>query len=294
LLFPIYISQFPHVGDLKDQSIIDLSKKVFETNPFPSFKESYTILNNIGFTYDTFTYIGQKDGNKLSWPHISENIIDWLNHIVIPRVIEMNIKRVKDVIPTPPNYDIQRVLNNIYVIESDEGMIQGTAFHLKGVGVITCDHCVRDVKTKKILQDIKLYRGNDYTRKFNLKVKSSNPSIDVALIEVENKFLKDGLDRGTADNLKQMEHVAIAGFPNYNYGDNGIFSPGLIVGFRVYSGIKHMLVNTPLISGNSGGPAINKDNLVVGIAVTGAERMSQAHETEKHGLIPIDVIDLVE
>ena len=125
-------------------------------------------------------------------------------------------------------------------------------------------------------------------------MKSSNSSIDLALLEVDKDFLNDGLERGATDNLKQMEHVAISGFPNYNYGDNGIFSPGLIVGFRVYSGIRHILVNTPLISGNSGGPAINKDNLLFGIEVTGSERMSQAHETEKHGLIPIDVIDLIK
>jgi len=288
------ISQMPHVGDLKDQSIIDLFRQVYAINPFPSFEESYKIINNTGFSFDTFTYIGQKDGNKLSWPHIAENVIDWLNHIVLPRVMEMNLKRVKDAIPIPPNYDMQKVLNNIYVIESEEGVVQGTAFHLKGIGVITCDHCIRNEENKEILKDLKLYRGHDISNKIDVKVKSSNSSIDLALLEVDKDFLNDGLERGATDNLKQMEHVAISGFPNYNYGDNGIFSPGLIVGFRVYSGIRHILVNTPLISGNSGGPAINKDNLVVGIAVTGAERMSQAHETEKHGLIPIDVIDLIK
>jgi len=288
------ISQMPHVGELKDNNLIDLSKKVFEKNHFPTYEESFSILQDKGYSFDTFTYIGQKDGFKLSWPHIANNVVNWLNHLVLPKVMEMNIKRVKDAIPTPPNYDMQKVLNNIYVIESEEGMLQGTAFHLRGIGLITCDHCVRDEKSSKILQDLKLYRGHDISKKIDVKVKSSNSSIDVALLEVDNDFLNDGLERGTTDNLKQMEHVAISGFPNYNFGDNGIFSPGLIVGFRVYSGIRHILVNTPLISGNSGGPAINKDNLVVGIAVTGAERMSQAHETEKHGLIPIDVIDLIK
>jgi hypothetical protein len=287
-------SQIPIVGELKDQSIINLSKKVFEANVFPSFEESNSILNDLGFTFDTFTYIGQRDGNKLCWPHITENVVKWLNHIVVPRIKDMNIKRVKDAIPIPPNYDMQRILNNIYVIESEEGMLQGTAFHLKDIGLITCDHCIRDPESKEIFNDLKIFRGNDFSKKIEVTVKSFNTSIDVALLEVDAKFLNDGLEKGKTDNLKQMNHVAIAGFPNYNFGDNGIFSPGLIVGFRVYSGIRHLLVNTPLISGNSGGPAIDKDNLVIGIAVTGAEKMSIAHETEKHGLIPIDVIDLIK
>jgi hypothetical protein len=288
------VSQMPHIGELKDQQIIDLSKKIFENNPFPSFEESFKVLKNIGFTYDTFTYIGQKDDSKLCWPHIVENVLKWLSHIVAPWVMEMNIKRVKDAIPTPPNFDIQKVLNNIYVIESETGMLQGTAFHLRGIGLITCDHCIREDQSKESLKDLKIYRGNDFSIKKDVSIKSFNSSIDIAILDVDKEFLNDGLEHGITDNLKQMEHIAIAGFPNYNYGDNGIFSPGLIVGFRVYSGIRHILVNTPLIIGNSGGPALNKDNLVIGIAVTGAERMSQAHETEKHGLIPIDAINLIK
>lgn len=288
------ISQMPHVGDLKDQNVIDLSQKVFDANHFPSFEESYTILKESGFAYDTFTYIGEKDGTKLPWPHIAENVVDWLNKIVVPRVLEMNIKRVTDAIPTPPNYDTTKILDNIYVIESEQELIQGTAFHLKDIGVITCDHCIRNEETGEILTDLKLFKGQDYGNKFPVTVSTSNSSIDIAILNVSNEALGEGLEKEETDNLNQMDHVAVAGFPNYNFGDHGIFSPGLIVGFRVYSGIRHLLINAPLISGNSGGPAISKDNKVVGIAVTGAEKMSEAHQTEKHGIIPIDVIDLIK
>lgn len=270
-----------------------MAKKVYLQNPFPTFGQSFEILKNEGYAFDLFTYVGEKNETKLCWPHITENIIDWLNNIVVPKVLEMNTKRVKDAIPTPPTYDTTTILDNIYVIESESGMLQGTAFHLKGVGIITCDHCIRDESTGKLLEDLKLFRGKDFVNKFDPIVERYNSTIDVAILKADKRFLSEGLEIGSTDNLKQMEHIAVAGFPNYNIGDNGIFCPGLIVGFRTYSSIRHVLVNTPLISGNSGGPAINGENKVIGIAVTGAEKMSQANQTEKHGLIPVDVIGLL-
>lgn len=288
------VNQIPHVGDLNDKNVIENARKVFEHNHFPSFKESYDVLKETGFAYDVFTYIGEKDGTKLSWPHIAENVIEWLNKIVIPKIQEMNTKRVTDAIPTPPNYDTKKILDNIYVIESESNIIQGTAFHLKGVGLITCEHCIRNEESGEIFNDLKLFRGQDFQNKYSVTISTYNTTLDVAILEGGEELLGEGLEKGTTDSLNQMDHIAISGFPNYNFGDSGIISPGLIVGFRVHSGVSHILINTPLIVGNSGGPAINKDNKVVGIAVTGAEKMSQAHSTEKHGVIPIDSIEFIK
>lgn len=289
------VTQIPHVGELKDQNLIELCKNIYKQNKFPSFNECFNILSAKGYEYGTFTYIGDREGDFLSSQHLMENILDWLNNIVAPQVMQMNIKRVTDAIPTPPKYDTVTILDNIYVIESEEGLIQGTAFHLKNTGLITCDHCVRSDETGKVFTDLKIFKGSNFNKKISVTVQKSNPDLDIAILTFENEesLTTMGLDIGDSDSLKNMDHIAIAGFPNYNFGDNGIFSPGLIIGFRTYSGVRHLLVNTPLISGNSGGPAINNQNQVIGIAVTGADKMSKAHETEKHCIIPIDVINLL-
>jgi len=91
--------------------------------------------------------------------------------------------------------------------------------------------------------------------------------------------------------LELQQDIAIAGFPNYTFGDEGSFIQSKIASFRNYSGIRHILVSNPIISGNSGGPGLNAKGEVVGIAVTGADKMSNANKTEKHGLIPIDAIN---
>lgn len=188
-------------------------------------------------------------------------------------------------------FDTIELFENIYVIESESGMKQGTAFHLKNFGLITCDHCIRDEDRNEIFNDIKIYKGYDFASKFTTKVIKSNSDLDIAVLETPIGLTeKTGLEIGSSTNLQQLQKIGVAGFPNYNFGDNGIFSPGIIVGFRNYSGKRHLLVNCPLISGNSGGPAFDENSKVIGIAVTGADKMSKSHETEKHGIIPIEVI----
>ncbi len=287
------ISHMPHAGTLKDQILIADCKEIFKRNKFPEFVDVLSGLEKHKIDHSKFVYIGQLNGNKLSWLHIQQQVVSFLNECVVPRILALNIKRVNDAIPTPPSYDTTTILNNTYVLESENGMSQGSAFHVKGVGIITCDHCIRDENSGKIFDDLVLFRGNDHGKKFPVEVLKFNKDLDVAILKVDSDVLSEGLEIGNSDKLNQMDHIAVAGFPNYNYGDNGIFSPGLIVGFRTYSGIRHLLVNSPLISGNSGGPAIDKENKVIGIAVTGADKMSNAHLTEKHGIIPIDVINLI-
>ena len=45
-----------------------------------------------------------------------------------------------------------------------------------------------------------------------------------------------------------------------------------------------------LFIAENGGPVITAGNKVIGVAVTGAERMEESQETENHGIIPIDAL----
>jgi S1-C subfamily serine protease len=124
-----------------------------------------------------------------------------------------------------------------------------------------------------------------------LTVVAQDKTIDLMILSIgieKEKML--GLSAGSGDDLKHMEHVAVAGFPNYRIGDTGVIIPGLVVGFRMVSGIRRILTNAPIVAGNSGGPVIGSNNRVIGIAVTGAERMDRAQETEDHGIVPIDAL----
>lgn len=87
-----------------------------------------------------------------------------------------------------------------------------------------------------------------------------------------------------------MEDVAVAGFPNYRLGDSGSIVPGRVVGFRPVSAIRRALLSCPIVFGMSGGPVLDGDNKVVGVAVTGAPTMEESTKTENHGVIPITAL----
>lgn len=53
----------------------------------------------------------------------------------------------------------------------------------------------------------------------------------------------------------------------------------------------HILTDAPLIAGNSGGPVLDSHNQLIGVVVTGADRLENAQKTEKHGVIPIDALN---
>lgn len=68
-------------------------------------------------------------------------------------------------------------------------------------------------------------------------------------------------------------------------------SQGKVIGTRTISGIQHLLVSNPLVTGNSGGPVLNREGKVIGVVVTGADSLRSAPTTEKHGLVPINVLE---
>lgn len=200
-------------------------------------------------------------------------------------------KEISKVIISDTKYDLAKIFDCIFVIESEIGMKQGTVFYLKNIGLITCDHCIRDDSSNGILQDLKIFRGKTFAKKYEVEVIKCNSDLDIAILQTAPGFLNEGLDIGNTKNLELQQDIAIAGFPNYTFGDEGSFVQSKIASFRNYSGIRHILVSNPIISGNSGGPGLNAKGEVVGIAVTGADKMSNANKTEKHGLIPIDAIN---
>ncbi|GGC42401.1 hypothetical protein GCM10011386_38270 [Parapedobacter defluvii] len=273
-----------NVGKVDDDDMVTKARQLVDKIAYPDIPQIVEALGSDSYLFDKFTYVSRFTNNSLSFHHIQDVILDYLRRYVHPEMWRRNQSRVLAAIPTPPNYDIQKILNNIYVIESMSG-IQGTCFHLANYGLVTCEHTVVD--------DSYVFKADDLKNKYPVKIFKKNEVIDLAIIQADGLALEDGLQIGDSDKVKLNDHMAVAGFPNHNYGDTGIFSPGLIVGFRMASSIRRMLVNTPLIGGNSGGPIIGEGNKVIGVAVTGADKMENAPLTENHGVIPISALNLL-
>lgn len=180
-------------------------------------------------------------------------------------------------------YQPEHILANVYVLESDTELIQGTCFHIADVGLVTCAHV--------LAENLLIFHPSSASAKYPVNIIQSNTVLDLALISAPELSLNNGLPLGTADTVEVIDKVILAGYPNFRIGDTGIISIGEVVGFRMISGIRRILIGTPIIGGNSGGPVLSRTGAVIGVAVTGADRIEDAGETEHHGVVPIDALN---
>ena len=168
--------------------------------------------------------------------------------------------------------------------EDDDKFSQGTAFMLEGYGLVTCDHVFVD--------GIKAFSHDNPSKKYDAKIIKHSGDLDVAILEIDCGT-RNNLKIGDSGRLEIRDLLTVAGFPNYRIGDTPSITDGRVRSFRTISTIRWMLLDAPIISGNSGGPVMNRDNRVVGIAATGGDSVEEAKKTEHNGVIPISVLDLI-
>lgn len=219
----------------------------------------------------------------MSWQHIQQFLAWWLEVIAAPVVLEHNRQRVLRAVPPPPSYDLARLHDALWILECEEDCIQGTAFGLEGIGLITCSHCL-GTKTQA-------FRASNPSRKWPVEILARHAVVDLAILQAPTDAQM--LIAGDPAALKLMDHLLVAGHPNYRLGDTPVVVPGLVVGFRPMSSIRRVLTNAAVVAGGSGGPVLDGSGAVVGVAVTGSKTFGKAGETEDHGIIPIDALGLL-
>jgi hypothetical protein len=273
-------SQVSSVGLLKEDKLLELKEKILPLMP-RSYEDLYELLGPSWFSFSRFTYVGPHKDSFACRPDVNQQLVSWLNHLVLPEIFKRNEARVLRAIPNPPRFEIQSILDALWVLECEDTCKQGTAFMLDGIGLITCQH-VLGTRTEA-------FRPHSQSKRYSAKLLSQSEVVDLAVLQIDTST-DAKLIAGSADELRLMDHLAVAGFPNYRSGDTGVIIPGLVVGFRIVSGIRRILTNASIVAGNSGGPVIGSGNKVIGVAVTGADRMENVQETENHGIVPIDAV----
>lgn len=186
--------------------------------------------------------------------------------------------------PIPPFFTepLDKVFASLWVLECETECMQGTAFALDRIGVVTCAH-VLGPKTVA-------FRHNSPQNRYPVKVIHVNEDIDLAILEIDTQTKLNSLPFIIQNDMKQLDEVTVIGFPNYRLGTLPSVTRGAVTTLRPVSGIRRILVDAPIIAGNSGGPVLNSKNQVIGVAVTGAETMAKSQSTENHGVIPISAI----
>ncbi|WP_428327895.1 S1 family peptidase [Mucilaginibacter sp.] len=270
---------------------LNFIKGLIKELPQLDFETIYAETGDRFYSVEMFSYFGPSYINESvsdifakTWPTLGGFLGAYIQDVLIPKLYDLEKEKIQKILPPPQTFDLKTITQALWVLESDELSVQGTAFALKGHGLVTCEHVLGP--------DTHAFQINEVNKKYPVKVLKKHEVIDLAILEIQGFNLEHFLEAEISE-VKQMDQITVAGFPNYQIGDTGTIITGNISGFRIKSGIRRLLVSTPLIAGTSGGPVLNALSKVIGIAVTGAERMSQAHKTEEHGGIPVSAIDLL-
>jgi S1-C subfamily serine protease len=176
----------------------------------------------------------------------------------------------------------KNALNSIWVLESlyddHNGEVkasQGTGFLLNGVGLVTCAHVVSE--GDDIFDNIKAFKCDSIGQKYDIHVVCIDKHRDIAILEiVPNKTSQHAtfneLHLDMSDSIKHKMPITLMGFPAYKLGQSAYLADGKIASVYTQSGVKKFEIDILIREGNSGGPVLNSNFDVIGIAAEGAEK----------------------
>jgi S1-C subfamily serine protease len=168
----------------------------------------------------------------------------------------------------------------VWLLRKDDGDVQGTGFAVSGLGILTAAHVLTPT-TKAALP----FGG---IKPAAIKEIRKEDHVDVARIIADVRMTVQ-LKVGTAVNLKIGDDVRVLGFPLYRNGDSVHVQHGRITGFSMWHKVPHYIVDCAIVHGNSGGPVLNAQNEVIGIAVKGQGVPKRfGNDDELSRFVPID------
>lgn len=149
---------------------------------------------------------------------------------------------------------------SVWLVEHDgDSGSQGTAFFLKGVGLVTAQHCVKGQT------EVELYHPTKPANKFKAGILKADEHRDLALLahaipgtefyELELSALK----------FKVGDTVTAIGYPGYGPGDKINVRSGTISSLPMKRGVPMIEVTQKLTQGMSGGPILDGDGAAAGV-----------------------------
>lgn len=144
---------------------------------------------------------------------------------------------------------------------SDEA--SGTGFFIDYEGTIaTNQHVIRGAKAAGVkLIGSEYPGGHRWIHEVELLVE--NEEVDLALLRVPPQSEIEPLDLGDSDQVTPGDRVICIGNP---LGLEHTLSDGIVSARRVHRGKRWIQMTAPISPGNSGGPVLTVDGLVIGIA----------------------------
>lgn len=149
----------------------------------------------------------------------------------------------------------------VWVTDDPSG--QGTAFFLKGVGLVTAAHCVRGIDEVEVLHPSK------HSNAFKTKVRKRDEHRDLAILDHQIPSTEYFELEPVSHEIATGDPMIALGYPAWAPGDRLNVRPGVVSTITVKSAVKLIEVTQQLSQGMSGGPLLDGNGAVAGIIYKG-------------------------
>jgi RNA-directed DNA polymerase len=148
----------------------------------------------------------------------------------------------------------------VWVVESST--VQGTGFFLYKIGFVTCLHVVGNDDY------VEVFRPDAPEHRFRVSVAFSHPDPDLAIC-LHHEHAPFHSLKQSKEPVKVMQSVRLLGYPDWSVGASIAEFRGNISQTRLHFGHPCAVVDIPIVHGNSGGPLLDTEGRVLGIAIKG-------------------------
>ena len=143
---------------------------------------------------------------------------------------------------------------------------QGTAFFLKGVGLVTAAHCVQGVDEVEVLHPSK------HANAFKATVRKSHKHRDLAILDHKIPATEYFELVPASQTIATGDPTTALGYPGWAPGDRLNIRPGFVSTLTVKSAVQLIEVTQKLAQGMSGGPLLDANDAVAGIIHKGGPK----------------------
>lgn len=198
-------------------------------------------------------------------------------------------KIIKITTPEQNAIDALWIIEACYDEERGPKAIQGSGFQLKDFGIVTCAHVVSEKKT--VFKELEAYKYSDTSNRYKIKVEKLCDHRDVAICSIKEDTVKASPKtyvEKAEKPVEMQEKVKLLGFPAYAPGHNYFIADARVTQIYVQSAVNKFEIDKLIRAGNSGGPIINSESKVVGMALEGAQK-----DTGNNGCLTMSEIEKV-
>jgi RNA-directed DNA polymerase len=142
---------------------------------------------------------------------------------------------------------------------------QGTAFFLKGVGLVTAAHCVEG------LDEVEVLHPSKHANTFKAKVQKRHKHRDLAILDHQIPSTEYFELDAVSHEIATGDPMTAIGYPGWAPGDSLNIRPGFVSTLTVKSAVQLIEVTQKLTQGMSGGPLLDANDAVAGIIHKGGQ-----------------------